>query len=57
MADQPFLTVKDVAQRLQLSDKTVRRLIDAGELPVNRIRRAIRIAEEDLAQLLKLTRS
>ncbi len=57
MADQLFLTVKDVAQRLQLSDKTVRRLIDSGELPVNRIRRAIRIAEEDLAQLLKLTRS
>ena len=57
MADQLFLTVKDVAQRLQLSEKTVRRLIDAGELPFNRIRSAIRIAEEDLNQFLKLTRS
>ena len=57
MADQLFLTVKDVTQRLQLSEKTVRRLIDAGELPVNRIRRTIRIAEKDLNQFLKLTRS
>ncbi len=57
MADQPFLKVKEVAKRLRLSEKTVRRLIDAGELPVNRIRRTIRIAEKDLNQFLKLTRS
>ena len=35
-----FLTVKDVAERLQVCEKTVRRLIDAGELPVYRIKRA-----------------
>lgn len=57
MADQPFLTVKDVAQRLQLSPKSVRRLIDEGMLRFHRFGRAIRIAEEDLARLLKLTRS
>ncbi len=57
MADQPFLTVKGVAQRLQLSEKSVRRLIDEGMLRVHRFGRAIRIAEEDLNQFLKLTRS
>ncbi len=57
MADQPFLTVKDVAQRLQLSPKSVRRLIDEGMLRDHRFGRAIRIAEEDLNQFLKLTRS
>ncbi len=57
MADQLFLTVKDVAQRLQLSPKSVRRLIDEGMLRIHRFGRAIRIAEEDLNQFLKLTRS
>ncbi len=57
MADQPFLKVKVVAKRLQVCEKTVRRLIDAGELPVYRIRSVIRIGEDDLARLLKLTRS
>ena len=57
MADQPLLTVKGVAQRLQLSEKSVRRLIDEGKLRVHRFGRAIRIAEEDLNQFLKLTRS
>ncbi len=57
MADQLFLTVKGVAQRLQLSEKSVRRLIDEGKLQVHRFGRAIRIAEEDLNQFLKLTRS
>ncbi len=57
MADQPFLTVKGVAQRLQLSEKTVRRRIDEGMLRVHRFGRAIRIAEEDLIQFLRLTRS
>ncbi len=57
MADQLFLTVKDVAQRLQLSPKSVRRLIDEGMLRVHHFGRAIRIAEEDLNQFLRLTRS
>jgi excisionase family DNA binding protein len=42
-----FLTIKDVAERLGLSTKTVRRLIERGELRVHRFGRSIRISEED----------
>jgi excisionase family DNA binding protein len=53
----PFLTVQDVAQRLRLSIKTVRRMISAGELPSYRFGRSIRIAESDLINLAKIKRS
>ena len=43
-----LLTVKQVAERLATSEKTVRRLIDAGELPVIRFGRLIRVAPADL---------
>lgn len=29
----PFLTVEETAEALRISEKTVRRLIDAGDLP------------------------
>ena len=43
-----LLTVQDVAADLQLSTKTIRRLIERGELPVHRVGRTVRISEEDL---------
>lgn len=43
-----MLTVTDVAERLRLSTKTVRRVIAAGELPVHHFGRQHRVAEEDL---------
>ena len=46
---QPMLTIAEIATELSVHQKTVRRLIEAGELPVHRIGRAIRIAAEDLA--------
>lgn len=42
-----FLTVADVAASLQVSEKTVRRLILRGELKASRVGRSIRIAPED----------
>jgi len=47
-----LLTVPDVARRLNLSDKTVRRMIQAGELEAYQIRRQWRISERDLCAFL-----
>ena len=44
-----LLSVHQAAQSLGLSDKTIRRWIEREELPVHRLGRALRIAENDLA--------
>lgn len=44
--------VAGVASRLAVSKKTVRRMIDRGELSAHRIGRLLRISEEDLASFL-----
>jgi excisionase family DNA binding protein len=49
-----LLTVNDVAEQLQLSTKTIRRMIQAGTLPCHRIGRAIRVAPKDVAILVHL---
>ncbi len=49
----PLLTVAQTAERLQLSPRSIRRLIATGALTVHRLGRAVRIAEIDLAQFLK----
>jgi excisionase family DNA binding protein len=51
-----LLTIKDVAEHLKLSTKTVRRMIDAGKLPSRRLGRLIRVAPDDLATLVHLAR-
>ena len=43
-----FLTIDEIAQRLKVSTKTVRRWIDRGELRVYRLGGQIRVSEEDL---------
>jgi excisionase family DNA binding protein len=43
-----FFTIGQVAEFLNLSSRSVRRLIDDGQLPVHRFGRAVRIAEADL---------
>jgi excisionase family DNA binding protein len=48
----PLLTFADVAEQLQVSLRTVRRLVDAGELAVIRIGRAVRIDPRDLERFL-----
>lgn len=48
----PLLTVRDVAKRLQVSERTVRRLIEAGDLAVIHIGGLVRVSEEALRDLL-----
>jgi len=47
-----LLTVDDVATMLQLSPRTVRRMIAVGRLPVIRLGRAVRVHPAALAELL-----
>ena len=51
-----LLRVTAVAERLDVSTRHVRRLIAAGSLPVHRIGRSVRIAEDDLEHLLRQAR-
>ena len=43
-----LLTVEEVARRLSVATRTVRRLIDRGELPAHRMGRMVRVSEDDL---------
>ena len=47
-----LLAIPEVAARMSVSVKTVRRLIERGELRVHRIGRVIRIAEDELVLFL-----
>ena len=48
-----LLTVKDAAERIQVSTQTIRRMIKAG-LKIYRAGRQIRIAEQDLMDFISL---
>ena len=51
--DQPeFLTVSQIANRLQMSSQAVRSWIEAGILPGIRVRKVWRVRREDFEQLL-----
>ena len=52
-----LLTVSDVAERLRISVKTVRRQVDQGELRIHRIGRQLRVSEQDLEAFIKVWRS
>jgi excisionase family DNA binding protein len=44
----PLLSVRKVAQRWGISERTVRRIIETGDLPVHRIGGQIRCSPEDI---------
>jgi excisionase family DNA binding protein len=59
MADRPpanpkqqLRTIAYAAERLNVSPRTVRRLIDAGELRIIRIGRSVRIDDDDLEKAI-----
>lgn len=52
----PLLTVAEVAARLGLCTKTVRRRIADGGLPVHRLGRSLRVSEADLGAYLERSR-
>ena len=43
-----FFTIRDVAERLEVATRTVRRWIKSGDLVAHRFGAAVRIAESDL---------
>jgi excisionase family DNA binding protein len=47
-----FVTVAEVAAQLRVSNMTVYRLVQAGQLPAVRIGRSYRIHEEDVDKYL-----
>jgi excisionase family DNA binding protein len=51
-----LVTVSEVARRLAVSEKTVRRWIDRGDLVAHQLGRAIRISEADLRAFVALRR-
>ncbi len=53
----PLLPAAEVADRLGVSLRHVRRLIAGGRLPVHRLSRAVRISEPDLQRFLSSCRA
>ena len=56
---QPFVrlrTIDETAEILNVSSRTVRRLIDSGALPVHRFGRSVRVSDPDIAQLMAASR-
>ena len=53
---QPLLNIREVAAVLRVSQKSVRRWIENGELVAHRIGRQLRISERDLQTFIKLRR-
>ncbi len=51
-----MLTVREVAERLKVSTKTVYRLVYRGELPAYKVGRSVRVQEEDLKSFLEKQR-
>ena len=53
MSQDQLLTLQQVADRLQVSMSTVRRLVDAGKLKAIKIGRNLRVRPEDLAKYIE----
>ena len=47
-----LLTLSQAGEQLSVSVRTIRRLIDGGELATHRIGRAVRISADDLARFI-----
>ena len=52
MSEHKFLTAAEAAEELQISERTVGRLISNGTLPVVRIGRTVRINRAALVELI-----
>ena len=50
--EMQYLTVKQVISILQVSQRTIYRMIDSGKLPAYKLDRDWRIAKEDMDQFL-----
>ena len=52
MSEHDLLTVAEVASYLRLAERTVREMIDKGDLPAIKLNRAYRITRADLDSFL-----
>jgi excisionase family DNA binding protein len=52
-SDKGWLKVAEVASLMNVSIRTVRRLIAAGTLPVKRVRRAVRVCRNDVDEYMQ----
>jgi len=52
--DRDFLSVKEVADLLYLSDRTIRLWIDIGKLPAFKIGKLWRIRKQDLIEYIQM---
>ena len=50
-------TIDETAEIFNTSTRTIRRLINSGELPAHRIGRCVRISDQDIAVFLAANRS
>jgi excisionase family DNA binding protein len=57
MANQPLLTVTQVAEEFQVTTQTIRNWIDGGALPAAKIGRAFRVKREDVDAMLALAQA
>ena len=55
--DQVFLSVQDVAKRINVNPRTVNRMIERGDLPAYRVSGVLRIDERDLQAYLERNRT
>lgn len=55
--DQVFLSVQEVAKRLNVNPRTVNRMVERGELPAYRISGVLRVDEQDLQEYLRKNRT
>lgn len=54
---EDFYRVKQIAERFQVSDLTIRRYIKAGKLGASKIGKNLRISESDLERFLSKAKS
>jgi excisionase family DNA binding protein len=57
LAPEQLLTVSEVAGRLAVSEKTIRRWIAAGSLPAVRLGRLVRVSSKLLIEFIQLNES
>lgn len=51
---KPLLTVKDVAKRTALAERTVRQKADLGEIPAYKLGKVWRFKEEDIDDYIRM---
>jgi excisionase family DNA binding protein len=56
VTEKEFYTVKEMAEKLMVSQDTIRRLIRKGDFPAHKIGGSIRIRWADVEEYLKKTR-